>query len=376
MTSTIEAAPATAPADLMTGFHHLELWVGNARAFTHLLQSGFGFTCVGYLGPETGVRDRVTYLLREGSIELAVTAPLAEGSPIAAHVARHGDGVRSVALGVRDLAQSVAAARRRGAHLEGDGGADGETPSRTASIVAYGETRLQLVDAALDGAELWPALVSEGLPSVASGGPVGLARIDHVVANVEEGRLDEWVAWHRSVLGLKEMRHFDADAIGTEFSALRSTVLWNGRDVVLPVNEPAPGRRKSQIEEYLDAYVGPGVQHVALATEDIVGTVDELQRRGVRFLVPPAEYYPEARRRVGAIDLPWGELERLGVLVDVESGGYLLQVFTETLGDRPTLFLEVIERRGATGFGEGNFKALFEAIEREQGRRGNLDPTA
>ena len=204
------------------------------------------------------------------------------------------------------------------------------------------------------------------------GDPVGLDSIDHVVANVEIGRLDEWAAWYATVFGFTEMRHFDADQISTDYSALRSTVMWNGGNLKLPINEPAPGLKRSQIQEYLDFYHGPGVQHIALATVDIVRSVDELKRRGVRFLVPPPSYYEDARSRCGGLDLPWRELERLGILVDVDGGGYLLQVFTETLMDRPTLFLEVIQREGATGFGEGNFKALFEAIEREQARRGNL----
>jgi 4-hydroxyphenylpyruvate dioxygenase len=193
-----------------------------------------------------------------------------------------------------------------------------------------------------------------------------------VVANVEEGRLDEWSSWYARVFGFTELRHFDADQISTEYSALRSTVMWNGGEIKLPINEPAQGRRKSQIQEYLDSYHGPGVQHIALATTDIVRSVDELKRRGVRFLVPPSTYYDHAQLRCAGLDLPWADLERLGILVDVDGGGYLLQVFTETLMDRPTLFLEMIQREGATGFGDGNFKALFEAIEHEQARRGNL----
>jgi 4-hydroxyphenylpyruvate dioxygenase len=192
------------------------------------------------------------------------------------------------------------------------------------------------------------------------------------VGNVEQGRLDEWVEWFVGVLGFTEMRHFDAEQISTPYSALRSTVVHNGAGIVMPTNEPAPGRRKSQIDEYLEAYRGPGVQHIALATPDIVTAVGALQSRGVRFLQMPAAYYEDARVRVTGFDLPWADLERLQIEVDVDTGGYLLQIFTETMGDRPTLFLEIIQREGATGFGEGNFKALFEAIEREQARRGNL----
>ena len=201
---------------------------------------------------------------------------------------------------------------------------------------------------------------------------VGTVSIDHVVGNVEPGRLDEWVAFYCDVLGFRQMRHFDADQISTPYSALRSTVVHNGAGVVMPINEPAPGLRKSQIDEYLEAYRGPGVQHIALATPNILGSVAAMQERGVRFLDMPDTYYEDARRRVTGFDLDWAALQALGIEVDVDSGGYLLQVFTETVTDRPTVFIEIIQREGATGFGEGNFKALFEAIEREQERRGNL----
>jgi 4-hydroxyphenylpyruvate dioxygenase len=243
---------------------------------------------------------------------------------------------------------------------------------RTATISTYGETQHSLVDRSGYSGVFAPGFTTERLPKFGLGQRAGLSSVDHVVGNVEEGRLDQWVEWYENALGFTEMRHFEADQISTEFSALRSTVVWNGASVTMPINEPAPGKRKSQIQEYLETYGGPGVQHVAMATPDIVRAVDELRRRGVRFLVPPAAYYESARARCDGLELPWADLERLGILVDIDGGGYLLQVFTENLSDRPTLFAEIIQREGATGFGEGNFKALFEAIEIEQARRGNL----
>jgi 4-hydroxyphenylpyruvate dioxygenase len=365
---------APAPASLLTGFDHLELWVGNARAVAQMLESGYGFRCVAYTGPECGVSDRVSYLLEQGTIRFLVTAGLIPDSPVAAHVMRHGDGVRTVGFSTSDVDTAFESAVSRGARatsepqkLEDDSGT-----VQVATIAAFGDTEYALVDRSGYSGVFAPRFTADRLPTFGLGQPAGLSSFDHVVGNVEEGMLDEWVSWYERVLGFTEMRHFGADQISTEFSALRSTVMWNGSSVTMPMNEPAPGRRKSQIQEYLDTYGGPGVQHVALGTSDIVRSVDELRRRGVRFLVPPATYYESARSRCDGLDLPWMDLERLGILVDVDGGGYLLQVFTETLSDRPTLFAEIIQREGATGFGEGNFKALFEAMELEQARRGNL----
>ena len=363
-----------AAAGLLAGFDHLELWVGNARAVAQLLQSGFGLECIGYTGPECGVSDRVSYLVEQGSIRFLVTAGLGPDSPVAAHVLRHGDGVRNVAFATSDVDAAFESAVSRGApavsepsEIEDDSGV-----VRTATISTYGETKHSLVDRSGYSGVFAPGFTTERLPVFGLGQRAGLSSVDHVVGNVEEGRLDQWVEWYERALGFTEMRHFEADQISTEFSALRSTVVWNGASVTMPINEPAPGRRKSQIQEYLETYGGPGVQHVAMATPDIVRAVDELRRRGVRFLVPPAAYYEQARARCDGLELPWADLQRLGILVDIDGGGYLLQVFTENLSDRPTLFAEIIQREGATGFGEGNFKALFEAIESEQARRGNL----
>jgi 4-hydroxyphenylpyruvate dioxygenase len=363
-----------AAASLLTGFDHLEMWVGNARSVAQMLQSGFGFSCVAYTGPECGVSDHVSYLLEQGSIRFLVTAGLGPDSPVATHVLRHGDGVRTVAFSTSDVDAAFDSAVSRGARSISEPRSLGDDSGvvRTATISTYGDTEHALVDRSGYEGLFGPHFTSERLPLFALGQPAGLNAVDHVVGNVEEGKLDEWVEWYERVLGFAEMRHFDADQISTEFSALRSTVVWNGSSVTMPLNEPAPGRRKSQIQEYLETYGGPGVQHIAMGTSDIVRSVDELRRRGVRFLVPPGTYYESARARCDGLDLPWTDLERLGILVDIDDGGYLLQVFTENLSDRPTLFAEIIQREGATGFGEGNFKALFEAIEIEQARRGNL----
>lgn len=364
--------PAT--AGLLTGFDHVEMWVGNARAVAQFIQSGFGFECTGYAGPETGLSDRASYLLEQNGIRFVVTAGLEPSSPIARHVLRHGDGVKTVAFETADVDTAFGAAVDRGAPVvaEPTKSEDDAGTVRTATIATYGETQHTFIDRSAYSGVFAPGFTSDRLPTFGLGREPGLSGIDHVVGNVEKGKLDEWVDWYEKVLGFTEMRHFDADQISTEFSALRSTVVWNTQTVCMPINEPADGRRKSQIQEYLETYDGPGVQHIAMATPDIIRSVDELRRRGVRFLVPPATYYEDAQQRCSHLDLPWRDLERLGILVDVDGGGYLLQVFTENLSDRPTLFAEIIQREGATGFGDGNFKALFEAIEREQARRGNL----
>jgi len=374
VTDTALAGAEAPVASQILGWDHLEWWVGNARAVTAWLCSGFGFEVAAYAGPETGVSGRVSYLLAQGDVRFVVTSALDPDSEIARHVLEHGDGVRSLAFSVHDPAAAADAAARRGAMVVSDPETCSEEAGSvtTAAIAGYGDTRLVFVDRSQWSGVWGPGFRADRLPAPPAGPAVGLSSIDHVVGNVERGRLDEWVGWFEDVLGFTQMRHFDAEQISTRYSALRSTVVHNGAGVVMPINEPAPGLRKSQIQEYLDAYRGPGVQHIALATVRIVSSVAAMQQRGVRFLDMPATYYEDARRRVSGFDLPWEDLERLGIEVDTDSGGYLLQVFTETVTDRPTLFMEVIQREGATGFGEGNFKALFEAIEREQARRGNL----
>jgi 4-hydroxyphenylpyruvate dioxygenase len=369
-------AAASAPAveaPRLGGIDHIEFWVGNARASAAFFASCYDFEIVAYAGPETGMADRVSYVLAQGDIRFVVTAGIVPSSPIVAHVAAHGDGVRDVAFVVENAAAAYGAATARGAIGVAAPSVASDASGRIvrASVAAYGETRHTFVER-----DDYLGLFAPGYeaPPVTQpvGPPVGLSRIDHVVANVELGNLALWVDFYARVFGFDQMVHFDDDTISTEYSALMSTVVWDGSKVVLPINEPAEGRRKSQIEEYLDWYGGPGVQHIALRTEDIISTVRALRDRGVRFLRVPPEYYEDAKVRLAGIDLPWEALAELGILADRDHDGYLLQVFTETMGDRPTLFFEIIQREGARGFGAGNFKALFEAIEREQERRGNL----
>jgi 4-hydroxyphenylpyruvate dioxygenase len=368
------APGSVAPKELLRGWDAVELWVGNARAYAGFLCSAFGFRITAYAGPETGRRDAASYVVEQGRIRLVVTAGLDRDTPVMAHVARHGDGVRDVAFEVSDVDAAFDAAVARGAVVvrPPESLTDGHGELRRASIATYGETLHTFVDRSRYAGPFAPTYAADGLPPEPVADPVGLARIDHVVGNVEKGELDRWVDFYRSVLGFDEFRTFSASQISTEYSALMSTVVWDGTEILLPLNEPADGKRKSQIQEYLEAYHGPGVQHIALHTDDIVQAVASLRKRGLRFLEAPATYYDDARTRLGHLDLPWGDIERLGILVDEEPDGWLLQIFTETISDRPTVFVEIIQRGGARGFGEGNFKALFEAIEREQARRGNL----
>jgi 4-hydroxyphenylpyruvate dioxygenase len=359
------------------GIDHLEWWVGNARAFAAFLAAGFGFTPVAHAGPETGRRDRVSYLLQQGDVRFLVTGGLGPDDIVTDHVRRHGDGIRDIAFLVSDVDAAYNAALGRGATPfrppADDVDPAGNGTIRHAAIATYGETVHTFLDRSRYDGPFAPTF--EPSPLRAPVGPaVGISRIDHVVANVEEGTLDKWVGYYEQVLGFDQLVHFSDADISTEYSALMSTVVWNHDKIVLPINEPAEGRRKSQIEEYLDYYGSPGVQHIALRTPDIVATVRALGDRGVRFLDVPETYYDEARARMGPIadELPWERLAEHGILVDRDEEGHLLQIFTECVTDRPTVFFEIIQREGARGFGEGNFKALFEAIEREQGRRGNL----
>jgi 4-hydroxyphenylpyruvate dioxygenase len=371
------SATETKAPPMLGGIDHLEWWVGNARAFAGFLSAGFGFTPVAHAGPETGRRDRVSYLLQQGDVRFLVTGGLGPDDVVTDHVRRHGDGIRDIAFVVPDVDGAYQAALARGATAfrspADDVDATGNGTIRHAAIATYGETVHTFLDRSRYDGPFAPAY--EPSPLRAPVGPtVGIERIDHVVANVEEGTLQQWVGYYEDVLGFDKLVHFSDDDISTEYSALMSTVVWNHDKIVLPINEPAEGRKKSQIEEYLDYYGSPGVQHIALQTTDIVSSVHSLRDRGVRFLDVPASYYDEARARVGEIGaaLPWKHLAELGILIDRDPEGYLLQIFTECVTDRPTVFFEIIQREGAKGFGEGNFKALFEAIEREQERRGNL----
>jgi 4-hydroxyphenylpyruvate dioxygenase len=334
-----------------------------------------GFRCTAYAGPETGVRTKASYVLEQGDIRFVVSGALQADSPIAEHVRRHGDGVHDLAWLVDDAAAAFHAAVARGARPVREPWTETDAAGELclAQVGTYGETVHTFVDRSrYTGDVLEPGYTAEGLPNPSVGPEVGLQRIDHVVGNVEQGKLDDWVHYYRDVLGFGELQHFGDETIRTEYSALMSTVVWDGSKIVMPLNEPADGLKKSQIQEYIEHYDGPGVQHVALRTDDIVRAVQALRDRGLRFMTVPETYYEEARLRMAGFDLPWDDLERLSILVDRDHEGYLLQIFTETVTDRPALFFEIIERRGARGFGEGNFKALFEAIERDQDRRGNL----
>jgi 4-hydroxyphenylpyruvate dioxygenase len=378
MTTVERTASPDAPATHLRGWDCIEWWVGNARSTAGFLMSAFGFECTGYAGPESGVPDRASYVLEQGEIRFVITGALHADSPIADHVRLHGDGVHDLAWIVDDVDATFAAAVARGAApvREPWDETDELGTLRLAQIATYGDTVHTFVDrqryAGEQAQRLEPGFHDERLPPAPVGPEVGLQGIDHVVGNVEQGSLERWVDFYSGVLGFEQLVHFDDDQIATEYSALMSTVVWDGSKIVMPINEPADGLKKSQIQEYLDCYDGPGVQHIAMRTDDIVATVDALRQRGVRFMEVPDAYYAEAKERLDGFDLPWGELQRLSILADRDHDGYLLQIFTETVTDRPTVFFEIIERHGAKGFGEGNFKALFEAIERDQARRGNL----
>ncbi|MCW3012653.1 MAG: hppD [Solirubrobacterales bacterium] len=378
MTPTTAPAPheaVPAPVDRMplNGIDHIELWVGNAAQAAYFYEHAFGFRRVAYAGLETGVRDRSTHVLEQGRIRLVLTGALSSDSPIARHHARHGDGVRSIALSVPDVDHAYAEALARGARgVDMPSTRTDEHGSvRLASIATYGETLHTFVDRSAYAGAFLPGF--RALPQRAPEADDLLLAIDHVVGNVELGHMQEWVGFYERVFDMTEMLHFSDEAISTEYSALMSKVVASGDGrIKFPINEPAEGRRKSQIDEYLDFYEGAGAQHIAVATRDIVGTVAELRRRGVSFIPIPESYYDDVAERVPAVAGQLADLREQGILVDHDDEGYLLQLFTQPVGDRPTVFFEVIERHGARGFGEGNFKALFEAIEREQDKRGNL----
>ena len=377
---TVTEASNPTPAAVSTnaallGWDCVEFWVGNARTTAGFLMSAFGFHCTAYAGPETGMTSKASYVLEQGDIRFVVSGALSAESPIADHVRKHGDGVHDLAWLVDDASAAHAAAVARGARnvrdpwIERDDSGELEL----AQVGAFGDTVHTFVNRSRYRSDmLEPGYSADNLPNPTVGPPVGLDRIDHVVGNVEKGKLDDWVGFYSDVLGFSQLQHFDDAQIRTEHSALMSTVVWDGSKIVMPINEPADGLKKSQIQEYIEHYDGPGVQHIALRTDDIVATVQALRDRGVRFMRVPDTYYDDAKQRLADFDLPWAELQRLNILADQDHDGYLLQIFTETITDRPAVFFEIIERRGALGFGEGNFKALFEAIERDQERRGNL----
>jgi 4-hydroxyphenylpyruvate dioxygenase len=359
----------------VTGWDAVVWASGNATQAALYFQLAFGMRLAAYSGPMTGNRDHHAYVLEAGDVRFVIKGAVSPESPIADHHRRHGDGVLDVALEVPDVDKCVTHARAAGAIIlaEPHDLADEHGTVRTATLKAYGDTTHTLVDRSGYHGPYLPGYVTRS-SSTPEQAPAFVA-LDHVVGNVELGDMDEWVAFYRRVMGFTNMAEFIGDDIATEYSALMSKVVASGdHRVKFPLNEPAVGKRKSQIDEYLEYYRSPGVQHLALATPDICQTVDELRARGVEFLAAPDSYYtdPVLRARIGAVRVPVEELKARGILVDRDEDGYLLQIFTKPIGDRPTVFFEFIERHGSLGFGKGNFQALFEAIEREQERRGNL----
>ena len=367
-------SPRRSPALATLEFDHLELWVGNAKQAAHYYCTAFGFEPLAYAGPETGLKDIASYVVRQNDLTLVITSSLVAGGPVAEHVNRHGDGVRDVALRTSDAREAFATAVAGGARPLAQPSVAEDEHGRvvTARIATYGDTVHTFVERAayggpwLPGYRPWSALMP-------TANAVGLLRIDHCVGNVGWGEMDGWCRYYAKALGFTELIGFDDKDISTEFTALRSKVMQspNGR-IKLPINEPAEGRKRSQIEEYLDFNGGPGVQHVAIATGDIVATVRALRGNGVELLDTPESYYATLGERVGAISEDVAILRDLNILVDRDDQGYMLQIFTKPLQDRPTVFFEIIQRRGSLSFGKGNFKALFVSIEQEQAKRGNL----
>lgn len=357
----------------LKGTDHVEFYVGNAKQSAMYYQNAFGYKLTAYAGPETGVKDRASYVLTQDKVRLVLTSSLVENSMITEHVKKHGDGVKVLALWVDDAKKAYEETTKRGAEsvsgpktLKDD---NGEVV--VASIKTYGDTIHTFVERKNYNGPFLPGFQARS--SEIEVKPVGLKYIDHCVGNVGWGEMNKWVEFYENVMGFKLLITFDDNDISTEYTALMSKVVSNGNGYIkFPINEPAKGKKKSQIEEYIDFYQGAGVQHIAIATDDIIHTVSELRSRGVEFLVVPGSYYDDLLDRVGEIDEDLQPLKDLNILVDRDDEGYLLQIFTKPVQDRPTLFYEIIQRKGAKSFGKGNFKALFEAIEREQELRGNL----
>ncbi len=358
----------------LLGIDHVEFYVGNARQAAFYYSKAFGFHITAYSGPETKVRDRASYVLEQGEARYVFTGAMGPESPISKHVFDHGDGAKDVALRVPDATYAYEYATKQGATgvLEPTVLEDEHGKVVHAAIHAYGDTVHSFIERENYSGPFLPGYrTEEPLPD--DGPPVGIQLIDHVVCNVELGKMNELVEFYANILGFDQLVHFRDDQISSEYSALMSKVMWDGNGrVKFPINEPAEGKRKSQIDEYLEFYRGPGVQHIAMATNDIIQTVDALRQRGVRFIRVPDTYYPSIRKQVGQIEESWDDVERLNILADRDEEGYLLQIFTKNVQDRPTVFYELIERRGSRGFGVNNFKELFLAIEREQEERGNL----
>ena len=370
-----EAASLTAERDFLPlkGTDHVEFYVGNARQAAYYYRVAFGMSLVAYAGPETGQRDRASYVVQQGKVRFVLTTPLRSSDPVAEHIHRHGDAVRVIGLWVDDARRAWEETTRRGAVSVAEPYVKSDDHGQVvlASIRTYGDTIHTFVERGSYHGAFMPGFQRIEEDRIAR--PVGLVHIDHMVGNVGWHAMDEWVDFYARVMGFSLYQHFDDKDISTEYSALMSKVMANGNGYVkFPINEPAQGKKRSQVEEYLDYFPGPGVQHIALATDDILHTVTRLTVQGVEFLHVPHSYYSELQNRVGKIDEPVEELEKLGILADRDDEGYMLQIFTKPVEDRPTLFYEIIQRKGSRSFGKGNFKALFEAIEREQQLRGNL----
>jgi len=377
MPTTI-AAPTKTPAaekDFLPlqGTDYIEFYVGNAKQAAHFYKTVFGFQSLAYSGPETGTKERVSYAIRQNKLTFVLTTPLRAGDGIADHIAKHGDGVKAIALKVEDATSAWEETTSRGGRsfLEPMTLTDGDGQLVMSGIHTYGDTVHLFIERGdyhgvfMPGFRAWKSTYNPA--------KTGLLYVDHCVGNVGWNRMNPWVKFYEEVMGFRNILSFDDKDISTEYSALMSKVMSNGNGYVkFPINEPAEGKKKSQVEEYLDFYDGEGVQHVAIATNNIVKTVTELQKRGLEFLQIPPTYYETVLDRVGRIDEELEPLAKLGILVDRDDEGYLLQIFTKPVEDRPTLFFEIIQRKGAKSFGKGNFKALFEALEREQEARGNL----
>jgi 4-hydroxyphenylpyruvate dioxygenase len=357
----------------INGTDFIEFYVGNAKQAAHFYCSAFGFNLVAYRGPETGTRETASYLVQQDKVRLLLTTPIKSTGEIADHIRKHGDGVKDIALWVDDARKAFSLAVERGAKPAREPSVikDEHGEIVSAAIHLYGDTIHSLIERKNYRGLFMPGFVAK--ESVFKPVTVGLKYVDHCVGNVELGAMNKWVKFYEDVLGFVNILSFDDKTISTEYSALMSKVMSNGNGrIKFPINEPAQGKKKSQIDEYLEFYDGPGVQHIAIATDDIISTVSRLRERGVEFLRVPPTYYDTVLDRVGHIDEDLASLRELGILVDRDDEGYLLQIFTKPVEDRPTVFYEIIERKGAKSFGAGNFKALFEALEREQELRGNL----
>lgn len=357
--------------NLFNSIDSIEFYVGSAKQWAYFHEKAMGFRVIGYSGPETGVRDRISYLMRQGDVKLMFTGFLSRSSEISRHVELHGDGVKDVAIDVNNLDDTLSFIRENKVVKPGEvkkvKGENG-TLSKV-ELSTFGETVHSLRDYSEWESDLPPGFKEIESPE----NNLGVRKVDHVVGNVEENKMDPWVNYYVKGLGFNQLMSFDDKDISTQYSALKSKVVeYGGRKIIFPINEPALGLKKSQIQEYLDYYETPGVQHIALATDNIIETVRRMKKNGIPFLETPGTYYDELEDRVGKIDEDLDTLRDLNILVDRDNDGYLLQIFTQPIGDRPTFFYEIIQRKGATSFGKGNFRALFESIEREQEKRGNL----